>query len=143
MMATPTSERCFHGFGVHAAFDGHDLHGLTVGPTKLYFSVSDNGFSVRTLEGRLLHHPNTGGVLCNWDGSGLEVFATGLRNVQELAFDDFGNLFSVDNDGDIREERGGSSTSPREAIQAAFELAIQKRRLAPAHPDTGVLSVDR
>ena len=61
---------------------------------------------MRTHEGRLLHHPHTGGVLrCNWDGSDLEMFATGLRNVQELAFDEFGNLFSVDNDGDIREER--------------------------------------
>src|SRR5262249_45648074 len=25
-------ESLFRGFGVHAAFDGHDLHGLTVGP---------------------------------------------------------------------------------------------------------------
>ena len=102
-----TKESVFRGFGVHAAFDGHDLHGLTIGPDgKLYFSVGDNGFSVVTQEGRQLHHPNTGGVLrMNPDGSQLEVFAIGLRNVQELAFDEFGNLFSVDNDGDLADER--------------------------------------
>ena len=33
------------GFGVHAAFDGHDLHGLTIGPEgKVYFSCGDNRF---------------------------------------------------------------------------------------------------
>jgi quinoprotein glucose dehydrogenase len=100
-------ESMFRGFGVHAAFDGHDLHGLTVGPEgKIYFSVGDNGFSVTNQEGRLLHAPNTGGVLrMNPDGSDLEIFATGLRNPQEIAFDEFGNLFSVDNDGDLEDER--------------------------------------
>jgi quinoprotein glucose dehydrogenase len=95
------------GFGVHAAMDGHDIHGLTVGPDGwIYFSVGDNGISVTTKEGNKIHHPNTGGVLrMRPDGSDLELFAYGLRNVQEIAFDDFGNWFSVDNDGDVRGER--------------------------------------
>ena len=39
------------GFGVHAAYDGHDIHGLTVGPDGyIYFSVGDNGISVHTKE---------------------------------------------------------------------------------------------
>ena len=95
------------GFGVHAAFDGHDLHGLTIGPEgKIYFSVGDNGFSIKPTGATPIHYPNTGGVLrMNPDGSELEVFAIGLRNVQEIAFDEYGNLFSVDNDGDLANER--------------------------------------
>ena len=97
----------FHGFGVHAAFDGHDLHGLVVGPDgKLYFSQGDNGFVVQTREGRTIRKPNTGGIFrVNPDGSDLELFAWGLRNVQEIAFDEFGNMFGVDNDGDLADER--------------------------------------
>lgn len=96
-----------HGFGVHIAYAGHDMHGLTVGPDgRIYWSVGDKGISVKTYDGREFRFPNQGGVMrCDINGQNFEVFAHGLRNVQELAFDQFGNLFGVDNDADQPNER--------------------------------------
>jgi len=95
-------ERLHTGFGVHVALLGHDLHGLRIGPDgRLYFSSGDRGFRIQLSDGRVIDHAHTGAVLrCELDGSGLEVFATGLRNPQELVFDAYGNLWTGDNNSD-------------------------------------------
>ena len=86
------------GFGVHFAFRGHDMHGLIIGHDgRLYFSIGDRGYNVSPA----IRDLDSGAVFrCELDGSNLEVIATGMRNPQELAFDDDGNLFTGDNNSD-------------------------------------------
>ncbi|MFN9662744.1 MAG: HEAT repeat domain-containing protein [Akkermansiaceae bacterium] len=90
------------GFGVRISLSGHDLNGFTLGPDgMIYGTVGDRGYSFTTKEGKTYHYPNEGALFrFEPDGSGFEIVHTGLRNPKEIAFDEFGNAFTVDNNSD-------------------------------------------
>lgn len=90
------------GFGVKIWFSGHDMNGFALGNDgRIYATIGDRGFSITTREGKKIHMPNRGAVLrFEPDGSGLEIVHTGLRNPKEIAFDEFGNGMTVDNNSD-------------------------------------------
>jgi putative membrane-bound dehydrogenase-like protein len=100
-------EKVISGFGSHLAYAGHDMHGLMVGPDgRIYWSIGDKGVNTVSREGRRFYYPNEGAVMrIESDGTGFEIYAHGLRNPQEPAFDAFGDLFAVDNDADMKGER--------------------------------------
>ena len=90
------------GFGVRISLSGHDLNGFTLGPDgRIYGTIGDRGYSMITKEGKEYSYPNEGATFrFEPDGTGFEVFHTGLRNPKEIAFDEFGDAFSLDNNSD-------------------------------------------
>jgi quinoprotein glucose dehydrogenase len=94
------------GMNIHPAFGGHGVSGVLMGPDgRLYWEVGDIGLNVTDRNGKTWAYPNQGAVMrADPDGSNFEVFAAGIRNLQEFSFDDHGNLISVDNDGDYPSE---------------------------------------
>ena len=77
------------------------MNGFAFGPDgKLYWSIGDRGYHVYQ-DGKTFSRPDSGAVFrSNPDGSEFEEYYVNLRNPKEIVFDDFGNLFTVDNDYD-------------------------------------------
>ena len=91
------------GYGISVSLSGHDLNGFAFGPDgRIYFTLGDRGYNLKTADGRHLYDQYAGAIFrMEPDGSGLEVVHYGLRNPKEIAFDQYGEAFSVDNNADM------------------------------------------
>lgn len=91
------------GYGISVSLSGHDLNGFAFGPDgRLYFTIGDRGYNLNTPDGHHLYDQYAGAIFrMEPDGSGLEVVHSGLRNPKEIAFDQYGAAFSVDNNADM------------------------------------------
>ena len=100
-------ESISHGYGVHIGYSAHGMSGITVGPAgRIWWAIGDYGMNVVDKTGKRWKFPNQGVVVrSDPDGSNFEVFSSGLRNTHEFDFDKYGNLITIDNDGDHSGER--------------------------------------
>jgi putative membrane-bound dehydrogenase-like protein len=79
----------------------HNANGVVAGHDAwLYLALGDHGCDVKRPEGDRLVL-NGGGILrCRPDGRDLHIFATGLRNIYDVALDEDLNVFVRDNEND-------------------------------------------
>jgi putative heme-binding domain-containing protein len=92
--------------GNHAPLKGrgtdHSTNGLRLGIDGwIYISVGDFGFqNAIGADGRALNYQGGGVVRVRPDGSGLENFVHGTRNVYDVAIDPFMNVYTRENNND-------------------------------------------
>lgn len=79
----------------------HCANGVTIGHDGwLYLAMGDNGTDVKRPEGDRLLLQGGGILRCRPSGEDLHVFATGLRNIYDVALDEQQNVFVRDNEND-------------------------------------------
>ena len=100
-------ESLSRGYGVHIGFGAHGMSGAKIGPDgRIWWSIGDIGMNVIDKDNYRWKYPNQGVIVrSELDGTGFEVYSSGLRNTHEFDFDKFGNLIAIDNDADHDGER--------------------------------------
>ncbi len=79
----------------------HCANGVVMGHDGwLYLALGDHGCNVKRPEGDRLVLEGGGILRCRRDGHDLHVFATGLRNIYDVALDEELNVFVRDNEND-------------------------------------------
>lgn len=90
------------GFGLEFRGADHGTNGITLGIDGwIYIAVGDYGFQRATgKDGASIQHHGGSVVRVRTDGTGLELYATGTRNIYDLAVDPFLRVFTRDNTND-------------------------------------------
>ncbi|HEY8483243.1 MAG TPA: PVC-type heme-binding CxxCH protein [Longimicrobiales bacterium] len=97
-------ETLVRGLGFDLNFRGadHTTNGIEMGVDGwIYIALGDYGvLKAIGRDGKQLHHRGGGVVRVRPDGTEIELYASGTRNIYDLAVDPFLNLFSRDNTND-------------------------------------------
>ncbi|MDQ6613146.1 MAG: DUF1080 domain-containing protein, partial [Gemmatimonadota bacterium] len=90
------------GFGLDFRGADHTTNGITLGIDGwIYIAVGDYGYRKATgKDGTTISHHGGSVVRVRTDGSGLEIYAQGTRNMYDLAVDPLLHVFSRDNTND-------------------------------------------
>jgi glucose/arabinose dehydrogenase len=79
----------------------HNANGVVIGHDGwLYLAIGDHGANIVRPEGDRFVFENGGILRCRPDGTDLHPFATGLRNIYDVAIDEDLNIFVRDNEND-------------------------------------------
>jgi putative membrane-bound dehydrogenase-like protein len=110
-------EDLFVGVGLDRPFKpSHGASGISVHDGKIYFGFGDQGCDFTDHEGRRVFL-DCGAILrCDPDGSHVEIFAHGFRNVYGIAMDPMGNIFVRDNTND----GGGYNVRSYHAVKGSY-----------------------
>jgi len=90
------------GFGLDFRGADHTTNGITLGIDGfIYIAVGDYGYRKAVgKDGTTISHRGGGVVRVRTDGTGLELYAEGTRNIYDVAVDPFLNVFTRDNTND-------------------------------------------